>query len=145
VTREPIIILTDTDPNNAVSAMTGAVERLRGLSDWDQWITIFAQGQGCQPGEPQFSEIQMRGHRLDVGARSLNVAGMIQAAGTSAVSLAADGDYYSVAAASAPEVARLLDAIFRHHFGLRPFAGDADDYLVGAEWRGEEHALPAWS
>ena len=125
--------------------MSGAVERLRGLSDWDQWITIFAQGQGRQPGEPQFSEIQMRGHRLDVGARSLNVAGMIQAAGTSAVSLAADGDYYSVAAASSPEVARLLDAIFRQHFGLRPFAGDADDYLVGAEWRGEEHALPAWS
>ncbi len=125
--------------------MTEAVERLRGLSDGDGWITFFALGQGSQPGEPQFSEIQMRGHHLDVGTRPLHVAGIIHAACTSAVSLAADGDYYSVAAASAPEVARLLDAIFRHHFGLRPFAGDADDYLVGAEWRGEEHALPAWS
>ena len=27
-----------------------------------------------------------------------------------------------------------LDAIFRHHFGLRPFADEGDDYAVGAEW-----------
>ena len=49
-------------------------------------------------------------------------------------SLVADGAQYSVAAASPREVAQILDAIFRHHFGLRPFADEGVDYAVGAEW-----------
>lgn len=42
----------------------------------------------------------------------------------------------SIAAASPREVAQLLDAIFRNHFGIRPFSGEDDDYAVGAEWQG---------
>jgi len=76
----------------------------------------------------------MLGDRLDVGERPLDVALVIQAARTGASSLVADGAHYSVAAASPRDVAQLLDAIFRHHFGIRPFAGEGDDYAVGAEW-----------
>jgi hypothetical protein len=32
------------------------------------------------------------------------------------------------------QVALILDAIFRHHFGIRPFPDEGDDYAVGAEW-----------
>ena len=35
---------------------------------------------------------------------------------------------------SGSQVAQILDAIFRNHFGLRPFADEDDDYAVGAEW-----------
>jgi hypothetical protein len=31
-------------------------------------------------------------------------------------------------------VAQILDAIFREHFGIRPFPDEGDDYAVGAEW-----------
>jgi len=76
----------------------------------------------------------MLGDRLDVGDKPLDLARMVQAARTSQSSLVADGAHYSVGAASPREVAQILDAIFRHHFGLRPFADEDDHHAVGAEW-----------
>jgi hypothetical protein len=72
--------------------------------------------------------------KLDVGEKPLDVPRIIQAANTGPATLAPDGSQYSVAAASPREVAQILDAIFRHHFGLRPFADEDNDYAVGAEW-----------
>jgi hypothetical protein len=72
--------------------------------------------------------------KLDVGEMSLDVPQILQAAHAGASSLVADGKHYSVAAASPPEVAQILDTIFRHHFSIRPFAEERDDYAVGAEW-----------
>lgn len=123
--------------------MTDAVERLRQLPVWNQWITFVAQGQGKAPGKYQFAEIHMLGHHLDVGERPLNVADIIDAARTGPASLVVEDAHYLVAAASPQEVAQLLDAIFRNHFGIRPFDGDDDDYPVGAEWRSEQHGFAA--
>lgn len=119
---------------NAVAAMEDAVRRLRKLPRWEQWITFGAQGEGHSPDSYEFAEVRLLADKLDVGDKPLDVPGIIQAAGTGATSLVADGAHYSVAAASPREVAQLLDAIFRHHFGLRPFAVEGDDYAVGAEW-----------
>jgi hypothetical protein len=58
----------------------------------------------------------------------------IQTAHTTANSPVADGAHYLLTAASPREVTQLLDAIFRHHFGIRPFPDENDDYAVGAEW-----------
>ena len=58
----------------------------------------------------------------------------IQTVHAAANSLVADGAHYLLTAASPREVAQLLDAIFRHHFGIRPFPDENDDYAVGAEW-----------
>lgn len=129
--------------DNAVSAMTDAVTRLRALVVWDHWIVFVAQGVGHKPGEYHFAEIRMLGHRLDLGRRRVDTAGIIRAARTEAASLVVEGDYYSVAAASPPEVARLFDSIFRLHFGIRPFPGDGNDYPVGAEWREDSHSIAA--
>ena len=74
------------------------------------------------------------GTLLDAGGKPLDIPRLIQAAHTGASSLVADGAHYSVAAASPREVAQILDAIFRHHFGMRPFPDEDDDYAVGAEW-----------
>jgi len=77
----------------------------------------------------------MLGDKLEVGGKPLDVSRIVEAARTGAASLAGDGSHYSVAAAASPrEVAQILDAIFRHHFRIRPFADEEDDYAVGAEW-----------
>ena len=122
------------DFKSAVDAMEDAVRRLRDLKNWEQWITFSAQGEGPQPESYEFAEVRMLRNKLDVGDNPLDIPRIVQAANTSATSLVADGTHYSVAAASPTEVARILDAIFRHHFGLRPFADEDDDYAVGAEW-----------
>ena len=122
------------DFDSAVAAMEDAVRRLRDLRSWEQWITFGAQGEGDGPESYEFAEIRMLHDKLDVGERPLDVPRIVQAARTGASSLVADGAHYSVAAASPREVAQILDAIFRHHCGLRPFADEGDDYAVGAEW-----------
>ena len=131
---EPFMEHPTGDFDNAIAAMEDAVGRLRSLPDWKQWITFGAQGEGHSPESYEFADVRMLGDRLDVGDRPLDVPRVIQAARTGASSLVADGAHYSVAAASPREVAQILDAIFRHHFGIRPFAEEGDDYAVGAEW-----------
>jgi hypothetical protein len=121
------------DFKTVVDAMEDAVRRLRKLKNWDQWITFDAQGEVL--GESyEFADIRMLRDKLDVGEKPLDVPRIIQAANTGPATLAPDGSQYSVAAASPREVAQILDAIFRHHFGLRPFADEDNDYAVGAEW-----------
>ena len=122
------------DRDSAVEAMEDAVRRLRELPKWEQWITFGAQGEGHRPDSYEFAEVKMLGDKLDVGEKPLDIPSVIQTARTGGSSLVADGAQYSVAAASPREVAHILDAIFRHHFGLRPFADEDDDYAVGAEW-----------
>ena len=120
--------------DSAVAAMADAVGRLRKLPSWEQWITFSAQGEGSGPDSYEFAEVRMLGDRLGAGDKPLDIPRVIQAARAGASSLVADGTHYSVAAASPREVAQILDAIFRHHYGLRPFADEKDDYAVGAEW-----------
>lgn len=119
---------------SAVDAMENAVQRLRKLPKWEQWIAFSAQGQGQGVDDMEFADVRMFQDKLDVGAKPLDVAQIIKAAGTGASSLVADGTHYSIAGASPREAAQLLDAIFRHYFGLRPFADEGNDYAVGAEW-----------
>ena len=122
------------DFDSAVEAMEDAVRRLRELPSWELWITFGAQGEGHGPDSYEFAEVRMLGGSLDIGDRPLDVPRIVQASRISPSSLVADGAQYSVAAASPREVAQILDAIFRHHFGIRPFADESDDYAVGAEW-----------
>jgi len=125
------------DFDSAVAAMEDAVQRLRKLPNWDQWITFAAQGEGNGPDGYEFAEVRMLRDKIDAGDKPLDVPRVVQAARTGASSLVVDGTQYSVAAASPREVAQLFDAIFRHHFGIRPFADEDDDYAVGAEWENE--------
>ncbi len=122
------------DFDSAVAAMEDAVRRLRKLPSSERWITFSAQGHGGGPDSYEFAEVRMLGDRLDAGDKPLDIPRVIQAAHTGASSLVADGAHYTVAAASPREVAQILDAIFRHHFDIRPFKDEGDDYAVGAEW-----------
>jgi hypothetical protein len=120
--------------NTAIEAMEDAVRRLRELPEWKEWITFSAQGEGHDPDSYEFAEVRMRGDTLDVGGGPLPLDSISRASGVARSALAGGADQYSVAGASPNEVARLLDAVFRHHFGIRPFAVEGDDYAVGAEW-----------
>jgi hypothetical protein len=132
---EPFMEHPTGEHENAVAAMDDAVRRLRVLPSWQGWITFCAQGEDpARAGTIKFAEIRMRGDMLDVGGDPLDVALISEKAGTSAAAIRADGESYAVADASSREVALLLDAIFREHFGIRPFADEDDDYAVGAEW-----------
>lgn len=131
---EPFMEHPSGDFDTAVDAMADAVGRLRELRTWDKWITFTAQGEAGGPDSYEFAEIRMLGDKLDLGEKLVDVTGVVKAAGTSADSLVKDGGRYSVAAASQKEVAGIFDALFRHHFGIRPFADEDNDYAVGAEW-----------
>ena len=131
------------DFDSALGAMEDAVGRLRSLSRWDRWITFTAQGAGEQEGGKagkeldgyEFVEVRMLRDRIDVGPKPLDLDRIVQQAEVTPVALVhIEGTQYSVAQASPTEVARILDAIFRVHGGLRPFADEEDDYAVGAEW-----------
>jgi hypothetical protein len=120
---------------NAIAAMEDAVCRLRALPDWDKWITFCAQGENPdRPGTIKFAEANMLGNRLDVGSMPLELELIARKAKIPASTVAADGNYYSVDSLSPCQVAAFLDAIFRVHFGIRPFADEGTDYAVGAEW-----------
>jgi hypothetical protein len=123
------------DFDSAVDAMEAAVTRLRQLPNWDRWITFSGQGQGGEVDSYEFFEVRMLGDKIDVGDKSLDIGRIVKAACANESSLATAGAHYSVAAASPREVAHLLDAIFRYHFGLRLHDDRTrDDYAVGAEW-----------
>ena len=121
------------DFKNAIDAMEDAVRRLRKLGA-KEWITFSAEGEGNGPDSYEFAEVRILADQLDAGEKPLNIPDIIQAAQTGATSLVPEGAHYSIANASPREVAQLLDAIFRTHFGLGPFADEHDDYAVGAEW-----------
>lgn len=114
--------------------MEAAIRRLREQSEWNKWITFCAQGEGSEPDTHHFAEIRVLGEVLDAGVN-------VDAARITAVAKAprhaftrTEGDRYSIAKATPREAALLLDALFRHELGIRPFPDDDNDYAVGAEW-----------
>ncbi len=131
---EPFMEHPSGEFDTVVQAMEDAVKRLRELRTWDRWITFSAQGEGAGPDSYEFAEVRMLRDTIDVGDKPVDTESIIQAAGTGAASLVKAAAQYSVAGASPREVAQILDALFRRHFGIRPFADEGDDYAVGAEW-----------
>jgi hypothetical protein len=80
------------------------------------------------------AEIRMRRDQLQLG-EPIDAALVSQHASVPRSCLEAAGADYSIAHASPTEAARILDAIFRHELGIRPFPDQGHDYAVGAEWQ----------
>jgi hypothetical protein len=131
---EPFMEHPSGDFETGIEAMEDAIRRLRLLPCWDQWITFCAQGEGHTQDSIQFAEVRILGDRLDVGPKPLDLPQIMNAAGVAVSSIIEDGPYYLITTASAKQVALILNAIFRHHFGIFPFPDEGDDYAVGAEW-----------
>lgn len=134
-TPEPFMEHPSGEYENAIAAMEDAIQRLRSLPKCEEWITFCAQGEvQDRPSTIAFAEIQLLNDELDVGDKPLDVALITQKASLPSASLSSIDAHYSLGSTTPREAALLFDAIFRHHFGIRPFADEDNDYAVGAEW-----------
>ncbi len=119
---------------SAIEAMEEAIFRLRALPEWNRWITFCAQGEGSTPENIHFAEVRLLADILEIGA-PVDPAQITAHATVPRRALAEAGrTRYSIAAATPREAAQILDALFRHQLGIRPFPEENDDYAVGAEW-----------
>jgi len=119
---------------NAIDAMEAAITLLRNLPEWTQWITFCAQGEGESPDSIHSAEVRLLSDLLEAGV-PINIAQITALAHVNRQALMEAGrTRYSIAAATPREAAQILDALFRHQLGVRPFPDEGDDYAVGAEW-----------
>jgi hypothetical protein len=117
----------------AVEAMADAIQRLRMLPEWNEWIVFCAQGAGQHENSYHLGEIRMRRESIDPGI-PIDVETIAKAAQVETSSIVGVEEIYKLPGSTPLEAARILDAIFRNHLGIRPFAGEGDDYAIGAEW-----------
>jgi ankyrin repeat protein len=120
----------------SLEAITSAMERLFKLEKWDRWITFGGQGQGSREDSYYCVDVQMLNHTFRIGAEEVNVEEIIDFADLDK-NLKVEYDKkkgeITLPEATPNQQARFLDALFRKHFGIKPF-DDEDDYAVGAEW-----------
>jgi hypothetical protein len=117
----------------ALEAMADAIQRLRVLPEWNEWIVFCAQGAGHNENSYHLGEIRMRRESIDPGI-PIDVEAIAKASQVQKSSIVGDGGIYKLSGATPLEAARILDAIFRNHLKIRPFADGGNDYAIGAEW-----------
>lgn len=121
--------------DTVIDAMADAITRLRSLAQWDEWITFCAQGMGARVDSYRMADIHMRRSLIQIkSAAPIDIAAIVSLAGVPQSCLVKDDAFYSLAAATPQEAARVLDTIYRHHMGIRPHTGEGNDYAIGAEW-----------
>jgi hypothetical protein len=133
---EPFMEHPTGDFPNAVAAMTDAIARLRALDSWANWITFGGQGQGARPDSMHLAEVRLLGDEIQLPGHEVDRDAVLKLAGLADAALDLEvrtGGSLRVGHATAEQLARLLDALFRGPLGVRPFDGETD-YAVGAEW-----------
>jgi hypothetical protein len=134
MSEDPVMEHPTGEHSNAIDAMEAAIFHLRALPEWNRWITFCAQGEGSSPDSVQFAEVRLLADILETSA-PVELAQITVLANVPRHTLTEAGrNRYSIAGATPREAAHILDALFRHQFGIRPFPGEDDDYPVGAEW-----------
>lgn len=119
----------------AVEAMANAIERLRALPEWNNWITFTAQGIGNSTNSYHFAEIRMRQNEIKLKTQiDIDIEMVTKHAGVPQSCLSKNGDVYLITKSTPIQAARLLDEMFRQYLGIRPFPDEGNDYAVGAEW-----------
>lgn len=117
----------------AVEGMADAIQRLRALPEWRNWITFCAQGAGRDENSYHLGEIRIRREWIDTGI-PIDMELIANTAQVSKINIAGGDGVYQLPGTSPLEVARILDTIFRNHLGIRAFPDEGDDYAIGAEW-----------
>lgn len=130
--EQPFLEHPTGEHESAVDAIEHTIRKLRALPNWTQWITLCAQGAGASDENIHCAEVRILKDKLDIGG-SVNVADITSIAEVNGKCIVPEATLYSIAAATPEEAARVLDALFRHHFGIRPFP-EEQDYAIGAEW-----------
>jgi hypothetical protein len=117
----------------AVDAMANAIQRLRLIPEWNSWITFCAQGAGQHENSYHLAEIRMRRESINPGIL-IDVDLVARAAQVEKSCIVRTDHLYELLGTTPLEVARIFDAIFRGHHGIRPHVDEGDDYAIGAEW-----------
>jgi hypothetical protein len=117
----------------AVEAMSDAIRRLRALTNWNEWITFCAQGMGPRRDTYHMANIRLLQDLVEVNA-PVDIDRIVRLADVPPRCLVKMDNYHSVASASPEQAAKIFDAIFQHHLGIRPHEGEGNDYAIGAEW-----------
>ena len=122
------------DHATAMDAMEAAIIALRALPERNRRITVCAQGQGGSPESIHVAEVHLLADVVETEA-PVSVAEIVALAQVPVRALTDVGPArYAMAEATPREAAQILDALFRHHLGIRPFPDQDNDYAVGAEW-----------
>lgn len=129
--EQPFLEHPTGEYETAVDAIEHTIRKLRELPEWTRWITFCAQGAGASADSVHSAEVRICKDKLDIG-ESMNVAEIASVAKVNGKCIVPEGTLYSMAAATPEEAARVLDALFRYHFGIRPFPNE-QDYAIGAE------------
>ena len=122
--------------DSALQAITDAMERLESMEVGDRWITFSGQGQGHTSDAYNVEDVPFRRGTFDLKGQTLDLVSLCELASLdrSKIAIHTDTeDRITLENATPDELARFLDAVFRGHFGIKPFDGE-DDYAVGAEW-----------
>ena len=118
----------------ATGAMADAIDRLRALPKWNEWISFNAQGAGEQEDSYHFGEIRVLRDLIDPGVPiDIEMIASTAHVETSRITRRDDG-IYRLSHTTSLDVAQILDAIFRKTLDIRPFEDEDDDYAIGAEW-----------
>ena len=131
--EEPFLEHPTGQYTTALQAMEDAIRRLRAMPDRRRPIMFCAQGAGASDDTIHLAEVHVLGDNLDAG-QSIDCDRIATLAKVSPQCLVQEAATYSIAGAKPEEAARIMDALFRHQLGIRPFPDEADDYAVGAEW-----------
>ncbi|MGA9668731.1 MAG: hypothetical protein WBQ94_05955 [Terracidiphilus sp.] len=116
----------------AVEAMADAIQRLRALSEWNDWITFCAQGAGQHENSYHLGEIRMRRGLIDTST-PFSIESVAKAAHVHTSNIVGQDGVYQLSGATSLEGARIIDSIFRNHLKIRPHADQGNDYAIGAE------------
>jgi hypothetical protein len=123
---------------NAREAIAEAIRRMRKQGSPARSAVFTGQGQGGRVDAYRSADVVVQGDTLDFGEP---VPALLAIAGTlrlDASRLEHDaGGRVRVHDGTAEELARLLDAVYRSHFRIRPHEGE-HDYAFGAEWSDPE-------
>jgi hypothetical protein len=120
----------------AVMAMADAIERLRAMPEWNDWITFTAQGTGSRVDSYHFAEIRMRQDEVKLQQPiEIDIELVTHRAGVPGSCFSKSGDLYSIGKATPMQAARIMDVIFHHYLGIWSNATEGNDYAVGAEWQ----------
>lgn len=123
--------------DTAYQAICSAMQRLDQMAMEGRWITFCGQGQGQHPDSYHIEDVRFSGRTFDLIGETVDLESILNSADLSGaginVEISADGKV-TLGNATSEQLASFLDALFRKHYGIKPFDDEGDDYAVGAEW-----------
>ncbi len=123
--------------DTAIQAMCSAIRRLDEMGAGGRWITFSGQGQGSRLDSYQIEEVKFNGRTFDLSGETVDLEPILEFSGLADAAMQVETSpegKITLPNASADQLAHFLDALFRIHFGIKPFEDEGDDYAVGAEW-----------